>query len=874
MHLKKQLLAGLAVAGIFWQGVCGEPLPYRNLTEPYEIPLQDALNIGDATVPAAGVFEKNLPPLPVKPGKFLVLRFDAFVEYGKRGGCGYCMELDFTGTQIKRFNADGMERLLGRKPIYHIANDYTVKYKGLDFLLFSGKMIQLFMAPTVESANSHAEEKDGAFFALNISDVARGVDGNTLTVRNIKGTRSIILKNIRIGYLDNRYLPEIPNRVPERPRTGTAVRNDKLELIQAEGGGFTVKSPDGMELIVESAVSMKQEAPPALKFAKGEPGASVPVTVRKNGEDGFAVTARYPQFVLERDLSVTPQGIIEWREKWTNTSNEIQALPFNHRLFLRDEPARFYLAGSDERASLQVCSSNPTMFLESRKHPGRGMGVTLESDWLRLLARLRHNGGVGEIFSRDLALKPGASIDFTMTIEPVEKGGYWDFVNSVRERWGINGGTAERPIFWLVAWEKGKDVKDIIEKSLGHLGPIYFINWGRLDPKQVSGKYYWVGQGYDDNTIILDEYPKLPVNAPRMKGKTPDLDVDRFTTFEHRERFWEWNRDFNKLVHASFPQIGVLMGIHPAIRPVYKPEWKRWPWAGEAIIWHDDEIFNDGYYSNAYLGDKVKKDWISGYFVPRKDTPYYREYLGAVTRVLDWCGSDGLYNDEFSWNGGRAYSRYDYRNWDGYSVTLDDAGKITHFKTDNGKVTEDAQIQVVSKVHKRGKYFLGNGSAGVRGVNDLKAVRFHEGGNGISTWGETHLETVPMLYANFGAARVKMTQENLFKDVKSAIGFGCSYSPTWSNLALKGPDNFVCKLYPLTVMSIGPGTIIGRERLITIQSGSFGWHKKAMRIKLYVYDRNGDLLNRGNLPVMDVAEGEEVKLDVPVDGMVIAELIP
>lgn len=873
MHFKKYLIAGLAVAGMFVQTLCGVNPQYQNLEEPYKLPLEDVINIGDTVIAPKGIFQKNLPALPARQGKFIVLRFDAFVNNSKRGGCGYCMELQFTGSQVKRFNFDGLERLIGRKPIYHIAHDYTVKYKGLDFLLFSGKMIQLFYAPTVKAANSHAQEKDGAFFALNISDVARGVDGNTMTVKNIaKGDRSIVLKNIKIGYLDNKYLPEIPNRVPQRETAGNSIKNDKVELKQTSGGGFEVKTPDGAELIMESNISMKQDTPPALIFTDKQQKSPAEISVSRKSDREFSMTAKWPDFTLERTLSITPEGLVKWQEKWTNTSKEIQPLPFRHQIFMRDEAAKFWLVGSNENASAQVCSTNPTMFVESRKQSGKGLGITLESDWLRLLSRLRHSGGVGEIFSRDLALKPGASIDFTLTITPVAKGGYWQFINSVRQRWGVNGGTAERPLFWLVAWQKGKDIQDTIQKSLGHLGPVYFVNWGRLDKKQA--KYYWVSQAYDDNTVILDQYPRLPETAPRTKGKMPDLDVKQFLTFKHRERYWNWNKDFNRIVHDNFPQIKVLMGIHPAIRPVYKPEWKRWPWANEALIWHNGEIFNDGYYSRAYLGDKVNEDWISGYFIPRKDTPYFNSYINSIKRVLDWCKSDGLYNDEFSWNGGRAYSRYDYRNWDGYSVTLDDNGKIIHFKTDNGMTTEYAQVQVVSEVHKRNKYFLGNGIAGVRSVNNLKAIRFCEAGNGVSTWGRAHLSTVPLLYANFGDARVKMTSENLFKDVKSAVESGCSYSPTWSNLALKGPDNFVCKLYPLTIMSIWPGTLIGKERLITTRSGSFKWHDKDFKVKLYVYDDKGELKNRSDLPQMAVKAGNEIKLEVPKNGMIIAEVIP
>ena len=82
----------------------------------------------------------------------------------------------------------------------------------------------------------------------------------------------------------------------------------------------------------------------------------------------------------------------------------------------------------------------------------------------------------------------------------------------------------------------------------------------------------------------------------------------------------------------------------------------------------------------------------------------------------------------------------------------------------------------------------------------------------------------------------------------------------------------MCKLYPLTIRDLGPGTVTGEERLITTKSGSFDWPGRAASVRLYVYDEKGDLTGKDT--VLKAEVGKPLPLTVPKDGMVIAEIIP
>ena len=105
--------------------------------------------------------------------------------------------------------------------------------------------------------------------------------------------------------------------------------------------------------------------------------------------------------------------------------------------------------------------------------------------------------------------------------------------------------------------------------------------------------------------------------------------------------------------------------------------------------------------------------------------------------------------------------------------------------------------------------------------------------------------------------------------LEDAFSIGCVYSPLAVNLLLEGPDNFVCKLYPVTIRKLGPNVILAKERLITTRSGAFNWPGRPARARLYTYDAHGDLKSTTPTPLAAAAN----RIDVPPGGMVIAELV-
>jgi len=824
-----------------------------------KLPLTDVIKVGDRMLGHLGEAEIMLPPLPAKPGRVVVLRFRA-VSYAERpSGWNWNAEFALNGVPLGRYTQSGRPRLVGR--------DAMFSARGRRWQLFSGSMVRLMYAPDVDVGDSMLPGGQGASFAFDISDVARGVDGNILRITNIRKSRSsapereLIVRDIEVGWLDKSLLPTSPSLVPERAAIKNVVSLGKLSLAQGTAGGFAVSGQEGIRLLVETTVSADRDAASSLT-AQDTIANDAEVRVTREGPAGFRVTAIWPHVSLVRRLYLA-DGLLHWKERWTNKENEIVGLPFRHRLFLWNKPAQIRLAGDLDNSDLPGCATNPTIFLASKERPGSGAGLTLESDWLRLLARLHHEGGVAELYSLDLALPPRGSIDFYMTVALVDEGGYWTFINGVRRRWGLNGWTMERPFFWNWAGKRAEMTAEAWKKAFGHLGPVVVAAWPGL-------RHPWVPMGFDLETLIRNRYPKLPEDAPRTPGKSPDLDLEAFLTFQHREAYWKRYAEYVALAHKAVPNVQVVFQMELTHDPVYAPMAHRWPDSEDAILTAEGKPFESPYYRRAYLGDWAAKDWTMIYHAVRSGSAYLAAKLRDVRRSLDDCGADGLYLDEFSFGERRDYTRYDYSRWDGYSADLDGNGNVVRLKSDNAFTSESAQIQIATEVVRRGKFFLGNGCAHLRSVGSLPIARFVEGGNGMGMWHRAHLATVPLILGNFGDQGA--TRKGVFRSVRAVVEHGCLYSPKECNLVLDGPDNFVCKQYPISIREIGPGVIKGDQRLITIHSGEFNWPGHKATVTVYAYDENGDLLNRGNLPHLKVRATGTLRITVPQGGLVIAEI--
>jgi hypothetical protein len=844
------LLLGLAAAWPLWASS--------------SLPLQDVIPLPSQQLAPEKSITLDLPPLPAKAEQVLVLSFRAFVQAAGPGGCNWNASVAVNDIALTRFTESGAERLLARPQLLEL------RPGNLSFSVIGGDRLMIMYAKDADQADTMTSDNLGGTFNLDISDLTRGVDGNTIKLIScFKGPAdenkgALVVQDLRVGYLPRAKLPQTSAQIPVRGAVTERIKVGEMELAQGRSGGFVVKAADGPELLVETALGMKPDTLPVMlaqdapAAGDSEPAGGPQVQGRKVGPAGFELTATWPQVKLLRTLEIK-DGLVYWRETWTNTGAETIGVPLRHRMFLREGGGRFTVGGSLDNVALASSAANPTLFVEPNLKPGSGYGLTAESDWWRLLSSLRAMGHIGEAYTNTLALAAGKSLELEMTITPVGiGGGYWQFINHLRQRWGINGPTMERPMFW--GYARRPEITDPVEQakaSLGHLGPVMVVlsPWQRLEP--------------DAKVVRAGRYPKLPPEAPRTPGLCPDLDVKAFLTFKHREPYWEDLLARVRNLRQAIPGIKLIQMTHPAMEAVYRPLEDQWPIAADAIKTPQGQTFESSGYSKAWLGDMMNKDWGVLYYVPRPDSVQMRDFIREAEKAMDEAPLDGMYSDEFSWAfTSRGYSRYDYSRWDGYSADLDENGKVVALKTDGGMVTEACQLAMINACNTRGKFFLGNGSSCLRSVQSLPHHRFIEGGNGPSWYGQGHLSAVPMLLGNMGD---ETTTAGVFASVRKCLQYGALYSPVGVNLLLEGDTNFVSKLYPMTIVAIGPGFVVGKERIATTVTRLFDWPGVSGRAKVYRYDKDGTRVDAE--AEITVTAGQPVAVEVPAGGLIIVERI-
>ncbi|MBQ9786738.1 MAG: hypothetical protein IJW33_01025 [Lentisphaeria bacterium] len=800
--------------------------------------LIEAVRIPDFTIPVPGK-EKTfrLPQLPPKAGMVIVLRC-RMSSFGG-GGCNKCVRVTLNDTPLGMITASGRPRLLFRELTFTLPKEYGKR----QFNTFHGANINLPFAADCDDADRRVGDGLGSYFVLDLTDTANPVDVNTISFRNIRanlpGNNTLTVQDVSIGYLPFSALPKSTFKpiVPPK-KSARSITSGGTAVNVYNNGGFSVSFADSQTLAVETAMGMKLGTAPTLAASLKKP--SIPLSTKLIDKNTIKIEARWNnKIALTRYLRILPDGRVGWTDIWKNVSKEILAIPFRYRTGLANTESLNWLGGTKEVLQMEF-SNNHTIFYEDANKIGTGVAFSLEDDQSRLILNAVANNGLIEMFSPVLALPPGKEFTCHYKLHSVKSGGYWSFINSLREMRGLNKRGLDAPFFWapVPPHINGKNIDERIVANLGSMGKIYVC----ITP--------WFG-----NLGRSVMHKKLPAGAS-------------YTEEYFRQRIAERNQISDKLKQYKrlLPEAKIMCLHHPAMLTTYMPEFERNPLAITAIRNADGSAYYHEGYNELILKEKRKEGWSIIYYLPKPGNPWYNMVMEEVDYAIA-SGADGIYFDEFSFQTPRHYRRYDYSAWDGFSADIDENGKIIALKSDNARTTDLFKQALLQKLTSQGKTFLGNGGECSLTINCSAGYAFVEG-TSLINMPIIHLYNVPLVLGNFGDENSK---KGVFQGAREALKMGGLYTPhAGSNRFLYGRNNFICKMYPITISEIGPGFIAGKERFITRSSGTFTWKGvDNADVKLYIYDETGDRIKAGSKG--KVVNGK-ITLTVPENGLVIAEL--
>ncbi len=409
-----------------------------------------------------------------------------------------------------------------------------------------------------------------------------------------------------------------------------------------------------------------------------------------------------------------------------------------------------------------------------------GVGLVAEDDVFRVHVRSFHNPQTFGLADDRLGLAPGSSVTLEWAVYPLPKGDYWAFVNAVRRNWGVN-----------------------------YTIPGAFIFGGGL-PRGLTGEQYarWMherGVRYICGGI----------------AQYPDGKYAHGTGILFAPEFVARERDWSTKMAAADPTLVPIAYFHAQC--CTEPDCRR-KYADARLLDSKGEQIDYPYSYELPL------------FVPTESNSYGKAIWGYVTALIDDIGAKGIYWDEMSYS----VTRYAHGlPWDGHTVTINPrTHEVSGQLTSVPLIMQSLSLKIVDYIRSKGLFFMANTQAHTRTMLRKQIVRFVEG-NTFSAMVDTHLGC-PLGLGNRTAEATHVESARHVRELlkRGAVYYGHYY------FRKPAPWNFTSVMFPITPRQIGPGYVLGEERIHTAISGRFGFPDGAAA-EVYVVNANGERVTSG-----------------------------
>ncbi len=227
---------------------------------------------------------------------------------------------------------------------------------------------------------------------------------------------------------------------------------------------------------------------------------------------------------------------------------------------------------------------------------------------------------------------------------------------------------------------------------------------------------------------------------------------------------------------------------------------------------------------------------------PRPGNAQETFLLDQVRFLIDDCGLDGFYIDEFSqaWGG----SIRDYGGWDGTSVDIDPAtGKIAGKWIDCSLTGISSRVKILNAGLARGKNVNCNTWSTSAAEQALPAQRFWEMQQYANPSGFVPGKKPPFVYemsegllgSPIGLGAIESKDKPLGEGLMLSLIFYLRhgllyYHYSYPELPENGPGNGeygpINHSFPFTPVALHEGWMEGKERTITCLSGVYLWNRK------------------------------------------------
>ncbi len=795
--------------------------PVFKAEQAVRVPVGDTVMVSDVV---------QLPALPQKEGMSAVLRLNIRQLTKDTDGWNPWCALELNGQKLGPRTARHTPRLLLR------GNFMKTTYKGEERVPYwssqsSAYFLTLFTPDETENLDSRILDREGGYnyyFDVDdlVSKVVIGADDriendapnrlrfmNILTKNILNST--LVVKDIELGYVPTAQLNALSGieyaKFESIGSPVAAVKAGASQLNFSPNGGMELKV-GGASIFIESAFSYA--ASPEMKYNSlgigkkdNQPKVKTVVTQLPNG--AVMATMETPNLFLKR-LCSPVSGHIKVTDIITSNTKEDQGLKWKNRFaFSNKMPGTWRISGlTGTLATDSSCmaSANPTLYLAGKNGAA---GFVVEDTVSRVLLEMEASGNVFEMASKGVGLPAGKSLTIDWCIYPLvgEECGYFDFINQVREDWGVNN-TVPGP--YLIRAQQF---------------PGLTLRFASVTPwfEYADGLNYTREQ-YVKTTS--EQVAKLRKQFPEVKLmallETNLVNFDSTTV--------PWGKEL-PLTYGDRTNPATAYGQY------LTPELSRklnevTPLRDSLLHDKDGNIMIDTVY--VYQ----KKPWINLMPQLEKGNARFNQMMEQIDFVMKNVDFDGIYIDQFNptLKDGVSFDR-----WDGYSVNLDKQGKILS-KSYNYAITgAEGRMEIVRKVTSKGGVVLTNGHPVTREEQNSGRLSFAEMENDrcnpipfidemppeMRYQATGHLASPIILNLRPGryTQEPRMKARVLFKGLIIALRNGVLPYYYTTDIPTSGPDAGSLAvanwMFPFTPVKLGEGVMVAKERTVVCKSGIY-----------------------------------------------------
>ena len=444
----------------------------------------------------------------------------------------------------------------------------------------------------------------------------------------------------------------------------------------------------------------------------------------------------------------------------------------------------------------------PPVFLRAGNH---GLGLVPLNDVYQLLQRTYiGSGGTCGAKIAGLGVAKGASHTLEWAVYPIGTTDYYDLINAIRRDEGLNGMTVDG---CLAMTHAGRWLRELPPDELIRFGGVKYASSGNLKPAVPDHEVSFEG-------IEFVRYPRQQESL--------------------RNNYVE--------IKKRFP--GLKVGFHNAYN-IYATN-------------HPEKIFDDSrviaksgkheFYSaspSSFSKERLAQGWAFYPYYPTLTNSFGKELLKSVDVMMDDMGADlvwadGLLSGYGSGTGGFPTSFVSTLDpWDGHTVSLDPATKTISRKWGQiAALGKDVLINYIRKINaKGGRVYINHGCTVARSFAREQAYWVAE-----SHWGEYMIASLHLSPAPHGLAHNERfrTVQAIYDDVRAKLSWGALYTYWWWGGASHLTHRMItADMYPITIEEIHSGYIKGRERMITLHPGVYGWQGDKQLHLGVLYDGRG-----------------------------------